>query len=56
VKPEEMTNISIDFIKRLEKQIFASRYVVAKIANAESLKLYYAIGKSIDEQLKKLLA
>jgi len=48
-----MTNISVDFIKRLKKQILASRYVLAKIANAESLKLYYAIGKSIDEQFAK---
>jgi len=49
----ENTNINVDFIKQLKKQILASRYVVAKIANAESLKLYYAIGKSIDEQFAK---
>lgn len=42
--------ISIDFIKLLKQQILSSRYVVAKIANTESLKLYYSIGKSIDVQ------
>jgi len=48
-----MKDISIDFIKQLKKQIVASRYIVAKIANAESLRLYFAIGKSVDEQFKK---
>ena len=45
--------ISIDFIKQLKQQILTSRYVVAKMANAESLKLYYNIGKTIDLQAKK---
>ena len=44
--------VSIDFIKQLKQQILASRYIVAKIANAESLKLYYNIGKSIEEQFE----
>ncbi|MFC6268102.1 PDDEXK nuclease domain-containing protein [Frigoriflavimonas asaccharolytica] len=42
--------ISVDFIKQIKQQILSSRYVVAKIANAESLKLYYSIGKSVEEQ------
>lgn len=45
--------VSLDFIKQLKQQIIASRYVVAKIANAESLKLYYNIGKAIDQQYEK---
>lgn len=45
--------ISLDFIKQLKQQIVASRYVVSKIANAESLKLYFIIGKMVDEQFEK---
>ena len=45
--------ISLDFIKQLKQQIVASRYVVSKIANAESLKLYFTIGKIVDEQFEK---
>jgi predicted nuclease of restriction endonuclease-like (RecB) superfamily len=45
--------VSIDFIRQLKQQILASRYIVAKIANAESLKLYYDIGKAIDLQAKE---
>ena len=44
--------ITIDFIKRLKQRILASRYVVAKIANAESLILYYRIGSDIDNEIK----
>lgn len=46
-------NISLDFIKHLKQQIVSSRYVVAKIANAESLRLYFAIGETIDQEIKK---
>ncbi len=45
--------VSLDFIKQLKQQIVASRYVVAKIANAESLKLYFNIGKAIEQQFEK---
>ena len=45
-------NISVDFIKQLKQQILSSRYIVAKIANAESLRLYFAIGKSLDRQFE----
>lgn len=48
----ENMRVSIDFISRLKQQILSSRYVVAKIANAESLKLYFNIGKAIDQQAK----
>lgn len=46
-------NVSVDFIKQLKQQILSSRYRVAKIANAESLRLYFAIGKSIDKEIKE---
>lgn len=46
-------DISVDFIKHLKKQITASRYYVAKVANAESLKLYFSIGMAIDNQFEK---
>ena len=44
--------ITIDFIKKLKQRILASRYVVAKIANAESLMLYYRIGSDIENEIK----
>ncbi len=44
------SNVSFDFIVQLKQQILSSRYIVAKIANAESLKLYYNAGKAIDEK------
>ena len=47
------TNINIDFIKQLKQQIIQSRYRVAKIANAESLSLYFSIGKMVEEQFEK---
>tara|TARA_R110002050_G_scaffold147017_1_gene272635 strand:- start:15699 stop:16799 length:1101 start_codon:yes stop_codon:yes gene_type:complete len=45
--------ISSSFIKELKQQIIASRYIVAKVANAESLKLYFNIGKMVDDQFTK---
>lgn len=49
----ESQQLSLDFIKQLKQQILASRYVVAKIANAEMLRLYFSIGKTVDEEFKK---
>ena len=49
---EDNLNVSVDFIMLLKQQILRSRYIVAKIANAESLQLYYNIGKAIDEQFE----
>jgi predicted nuclease of restriction endonuclease-like (RecB) superfamily len=46
-------NISSEFIKGLKQQIVISRYRVAKIANAESLKLYFIIGKMVEEKFAK---
>jgi hypothetical protein len=43
--------ITISLIKRLKQRILASRYVVAKIANAESLMLYYHIGSDIENEI-----
>lgn len=45
--------VAIDFIKQLKQQILTSRYVVAKLANAESLRLYFAIGKMVDDEFNK---
>jgi len=42
---------AISLIKRLKQRILASRYVVAKIANAESLMLYYHIGEDIENEI-----
>lgn len=43
--------LSIDFVKRLKQQILVSRYVVAKIANTEMLRLYFSIGKMVDAEI-----
>lgn len=45
--------LSPDFIKQLKQQILASRYVVAKIANAESLRLYFSIGKMVETEFQR---
>ena len=42
---------AVSLIKRLKQRILASRYVVAKIANAESLMLYYHIGNEIENEV-----
>jgi len=47
------TNINIDFVKQLKQQIIQSRYIVAKIANADSLKLYFVIGMAIENEFEK---
>ncbi len=44
--------ISLDFIKDLKNSIISSRYNVAKIANMESLKLNFSIGKMIDDKFQ----
>jgi predicted nuclease of restriction endonuclease-like (RecB) superfamily len=45
-------NAQTEFIKSLKQQIVASRYIVARLANAEMLRLYYGIGKSLDEEFE----
>ena len=50
---EKGINVSVDFIKQLKQQIVASRYIVAKIANTESLKLYFIIGKMVEDRFAK---
>ena len=47
---EDSIHVSIDLVKHLKQQILSSRYIVTKIANAESLKLYFNIGMSIEQQ------
>jgi len=44
---------TIEFVKHLKNRILLSRYVTAKIANAESLRLYFLIGKDVEEQFKR---
>ncbi len=46
-------NISFDLIKQLKQQILTSRYRVAKIANAESLELYFNVGKTLDKKFEE---
>ena len=46
-------NISSNFIKKLKQQIISSRYVVAKLANAEMLRLYFSIGKTVEDEFEK---
>ena len=45
--------VSFDFIKKLKEQIVASRYVVAKIANAEMLRLYFSVGELIENEFAR---
>jgi predicted nuclease of restriction endonuclease-like (RecB) superfamily len=45
--------LSLDLIKQLKNRILRSRYIVAKVANAEALRLYFSVGKIIDEEFKK---
>ncbi|MBD0403695.1 YhcG family protein [Flammeovirga sp. EKP202] len=40
--------VPANFIKDLKQQILQSRYVVAKIANAEMLRLYFTIGELVE--------
>ncbi len=43
--------VTIDFIKQLKQHILKSRYRIAKIANAESLRLYFMIGHDLNEEI-----
>lgn len=43
--------VTLEFIKLLKQRILSSRYLVAKIANAESLRLYYTIGQDLDAEI-----
>lgn len=45
--------ITISLIKQLKEHILASRYLVAKMANAESLRLYFTIGHDLDIEITK---
>lgn len=45
--------VAVEFVKQLKKRILTSRYLVAKMANAESLYLYFIIGKDIDLQFNQ---
>ncbi len=45
--------VTIELIKQLKQRILASRYLVAKMANAESLRLYFTIGHDLDTEIKQ---
>ncbi len=47
MKPNQL---SINLVIKLKQQILASRYAVAKIANAEMLRLYFWVGKMLDDE------
>jgi len=49
----DASQLSISFIKQLKQQILASRYVVARIANAESLRLYFNIGRMVENEFQR---
>ena len=44
--------IQTTFIQSLKKEILKSRYQAARLANQELLKLYFLIGKMLDEKVK----
>jgi len=44
-------DITIELIKQLKQRILSSRYLVAKMANAESLRLYFTIGHDLDIEI-----
>jgi hypothetical protein len=40
-------------IKQIKQSILFSRYLVAKMANAEMLRLYFSIGKMVEQEFDK---
>ena len=46
-------DVTIEFIKQLKQRILTSRYLVAKMANAESLRLYFIIGHDLDNEIEQ---
>jgi len=45
----ESTNVSLQDIRVIKAAILQSRYMAARLANKEQLKLYYAIGKYVSK-------
>jgi predicted nuclease of restriction endonuclease-like (RecB) superfamily len=45
----ESGNVSLQAIRLIKAAILKSRYMAARLANKEQLKLYYAIGKYVSE-------
>lgn len=45
----ESGNVSLQAIRLIKAAILQSRYMAARLANKEQLKLYYAIGKYVSE-------
>lgn len=46
-------HLSLDFIKQLKNCILKSRYIVAKVANSESLRLYFSVEKIVEDEIQK---
>jgi predicted nuclease of restriction endonuclease-like (RecB) superfamily len=46
-----MDDLTFTLIRQLKQRILRSRYLVAKIANAESLRLYFSIGHDLDLEI-----
>jgi hypothetical protein len=44
-------DVTLDFIKQLKQRIRISRFLVAKMANVESLRLYFTIGHDLDNEI-----
>lgn len=45
--------VTLNLIKQLKQRILTSRYLVAKMANAESLRLYFIIGYDLDKEIQQ---
>lgn len=45
--------MTLELIKQLKQRILTSRYLVAKMANAESLRLYFNIGHDLESEIQK---
>jgi predicted nuclease of restriction endonuclease-like (RecB) superfamily len=45
--------VTLSLIKQLKQRILSSRYLVAKVANAESLRLYFTIGHDLDLEISQ---
>jgi len=45
--------VQIVFIRELKEEILRSRYQAAKLVNSEMLKLYFRVGKALDQKIEQ---
>lgn len=45
--------VTLSLIKQLKQRILSSRYLGAKMANAESSRLYFSIGHDLDLEISQ---